>query len=659
MKILKSTIFAALALATVAFTGCTDDDNYSIGDASEGAYFADGTATSVRASNKVTVYEVPVYRTSADAPSTYTITSTVYPETAGISIPSSVSFAGDATTTTLPITYDPSVVDQSQVYDLVLKIDNASSYGKSELDMGFQVAAPLVTVPWDGSVPEGTDSNGNVYPAVEGTCTGTGTYYYTAADWGADAGLPIVKVYDPENPHSYDLVISNWGDGDQTLTINVPDDRVRSKYGHVPVSIGKNVIVAGYYYVTDYATYRADGADYSGYAAFDPEGGEIYFALAYYSIETDKALLIDYDSFQLDGYPDYSISAEYKGLYINPSDEAYAIGLTTTGANVSAVKAAFVQASSESEAYAYVKAGGEGVVDVEPGTEVRTLFPVSGNGTYYLAALAYDGEGTIQDYDIQKAVVNLGDNDDADWTVLGEGEFVDGWFLSGYTSIVPSDYAFPVTIRKHNTTPNLYSMVAPYASDYYVLNVMDYNDCAAKRNIEFTIDGDFVEIYPQLSGLKYEDEDEFAIENYEGFVDSYFITNQSQELTPTQIQTVCTNNDFPWSTYDADDALVTIPECPFTFDGVVDIYFYSTKDDDGNRVQLKNPGYIAFPESSAAARAKARAKLVAKPRISGLRAAIAQSRTFGKDKLKVADQMSKAGVNMKFEVSPRLNLNKK
>jgi hypothetical protein len=202
-------------------------------------------------------------------------------------------------------------------------------------------------------------------------------------------------------------------------------------------------------------------------------------------------------------------------------------------------------------------------------------------------------------------------------------------------------------------------LVAPYASENYILTEFDYNDCAAKRNIEFTIDGDFVEIYPQLSGFKYEDEDEFAIENYEGYVDSYFITNQSQELTPTQIQTVCNNNDFPLSTYDADDAFVTIPECPFTFDGVVNVYFYTTTDDAGNRVKLKNPGYIAFPETSAAARAKARAKLVAKPKITGLRAAITQSRTLGKDKLKVADQISKAGVNMKFEVSPRLNLNKK
>jgi len=41
-------------------TGCSDDDKYNVGGASNGAYFPEGLEESVEASNEVSVYNIPV-----------------------------------------------------------------------------------------------------------------------------------------------------------------------------------------------------------------------------------------------------------------------------------------------------------------------------------------------------------------------------------------------------------------------------------------------------------------------------------------------------------------------------------------------------------------------------------------------------------------------
>lgn len=628
MKLLKSSILAALAFA-VTLTGCSDDDNYSIGAASPGAYFPTTNETSVKALTTTSVYEVPVCRTSSSDPETYNVTAHVYPETTGISIPTTVSFVGDALQASLPITYDAAVAGVGTVYDIVLTLDNSSSYGNATQEMTFTIAAPTQTVPWDGSVPEGTDAAGNVYPAVEGSCTGTGTYLYNACQLGTDPGLKINKVYDPENPHTYDLVVEQWG-YNVPFTISVPDDRVRNEYGEVvvrvfPNSFGGDLIseltgaddgTYGLTYVADYQYYApliGDTGDYSGYSSYNPETGVITMLVAYYCSQGYVAL--DYDYFNLDGYPDYTVSAEYKGLYTNTAGEVFAIGTFTAGSDVASVKAAIVSTTDQQTALNYVLADGDDVQTITPGSDMRGLFSVTKSGSYIIAAVSYDSAGEAQNAAFATARIDLSsaEDDSDDWKVLGTGQLVDGWFLTAF-GVDPTSYPVDVTFRQSKTDATKYQMVAPYAASSNILVAEGINQCTTKRNIEFTLNGDYVEILPQLSGFLYSriSSEEFKLMNYEGYL-AALAAQEEVELTPADIQASLNEYGMPLSAYDSEEQMIEIPDSPFCLGSELTIRSWSN----GGQAVTEN-SYICFPETSAAARHKVRAKMVAAPKVSGL-----------------------------------------
>lgn len=659
MKTIKYFLASVLTVLVAAgISSCSDDDNYSVGDVSEGAFFPESNPSSVRASNRESVYELTVCRTSKNAPSSYGITTNMYPKTDGIVVPSSISFSGDETSTTLPITYDASKVDQSQIYDLLLTLEGASDYGLSQQSLALQIATPLDTIPFDGSIPEGKDSAGNVYPAVSGTCTGTGTYYYEVAGWGDDPGLPIYRTYDAENPHSYDIIIKHWGN-DTPFTITVPDDRVRNSSGDVIVKVGPNTLSSSIY-VTDYATYMSSVGEEGNYdyCGFDATTGQFYLALMYY--ENNEAAAAGYDYFVLDGYPIYTLSAEYKGLYVNPDDEIYAVGDITSGDDIVSVKAAFVQTSSEREALSYVLAGGDGVLDVENGTNVRTLFPVSSDGVHYLVAVGYDADGVAQTYVSEKAYVNFGatEDDSADWNVLGTGEYVDGWILPAFVDD-PTAYVYNVTIRQNKTNPTQFQLVAPYGADEYILNQAGYNESSKKRNITFTLAGDYVEVLPQLCGYQFSEisDAEFVIFNYEGYV-RRANEDEGEEVTNDEVHQILDNNGIDKSVYDDEEGIIEIPECPFCFD-LDDLRQYSWQDSKGKKITASS--YIVMPGASSAARRKIAAKAVAHPKVSGLISAMkAKAKTVKpvETKSKSLYKVSKGNLKLSRHISLRALRNK-
>lgn len=630
MKSIKYILATVLTVfATAGFTSCSDDDDYSVGQASEGAYFPDGLATSVRASNRTTVYEVPVYRTSKDAPSTYTVSSNLYPATDGITIPSSVSFSGDATSTTLPITYDPDVVDQSQVYSIILKLDNASTYGKSELSFELQVAAPLQTVVWDGSIPEGQSADGTTWPAVQGTCTGTCTYFYDTLGFGTDAGLPIYKVYDEDNPHSYELVVQHWA-YDLPLTITVPDDRVRDDSGNLIVRLygndfGADILDGGYdnTWVADEAYYY----EYRGWqyepedCTFDAETGLITLPVFYYVPDLGY-ITYGYDYIQLAGYPDYTVSVTYQGLYTNTDDLTYAIGLFTAGSDVKTVKAALVATDDQYTALSYVLSGGEDVVDITPGTDVRELFRVKEAGSYMLVAVSYDSTGTPQNCAFAEVNVSIDLDPDvydpADWNVLGTGTFVDGWIMPAALSEDAdyTDYGFDVTISQNKENPNLYIMLQPFGSSY-PLTQYGYNESNKKRNIKFTVDGDYIEVLPQACGFlsSYLGGVEIMVMNYEGYV-AYM--NADTELTADEVHFILNRAGVPYTEID-EDGVISIPYSPFCFVGYdVDTYSWGDVAETTYIVMPSEDGGEDGGEDAASARRRTNAKALAHPQFKSL-----------------------------------------
>jgi hypothetical protein len=546
-----------------------------------------------------------------------------------------VTFVGDDLQTTLPITYDTEKVTIGKTYNIVLNLDNASNYGAAQQNIAFTVVAPTVTEVWDGSVPEGTDAAGNTYPAVQGTCTGTGNYLYEAAELGDDPGLPIYKVYDPENPHSYELVIEHWG-YNKPFTITVPDDRVRNSNGEVIVRVYSNDFgydlvsdlvgaTAGTYgttYVSDAQYYLGDlrgkEVDYADYSTFNPETGVFSMYVAYFC--TAGYVALDYDYFNLDGYPDYTVTVDYTGLYTNPSQEVFAIGTTSTGANVASVKAALVETKSSDAAVSYVLEGGSDVKDVAAGTDVRTLFPVSTSGTYYIAAVSYDAAGTAHKAAYVKVEIELGSTDDsADWDDLGTGQYIDGVFLPGFLNdyTTYSNYAIDVPIRQNKSDKNTYQVVEPYGASY-ALTKANYNACTKTRNINISAiplgsDTYYVALREQNSGFLYEkiSSNELTIGNYEGMLVDY----GSVDTEDVDQMTYVVESYLPGKSVDAatfDGEIITLP-CVF--------YMFDTE----SMYLMKNyqPTYVILPTASSATRKKVAAKSVANPKFIGLTSSIA------------------------------------
>lgn len=625
MKLFKSSIFASIALAA-ALTGCSDDDKYNVGGASNGAYFPEGLEESVEASNEVSVYNIPVYRVNADSPSTYTVTSTISlydgqdvtynPE--GISIPSSVSFSGSELQTSLPITYDVDKVQQDVAYNITVSLSDASDYGDASYSFEFTVTAPKVREAWDGTIT----SNGVTYQGRN--TTGKATFYEQYAFGTASLSYEIEynpnigkdKSFTVVAKNAYDYYDNNTG---LDFRIEIPDVNEVDENGWIicnvkPFGIGYTHPTYGeeiycsdvYNYIKDDSRYDAETIEsWRTASAYNPETGTFYLMLIYYVSE--GAFDNQYHYFQLDGYPECGVSVSYNGLYTDTEDNTYAIANISSESDVASIKAAaLLDQTVPSELSKAVKMveSSSNVQEIEPGTNVRGLFPVSEDGTYLILAISYDSDGVAQDFGYAYATISMGAG--SDWESIGNATYYDGWFLPCCTE----DYTlfpFEVPLRKSKSEKGVYQLVGPYNNTRFPgASINEYGEI--RRDITFTIvSNDYVEVLPQLAGVGTskvaEGASEFMIANLEGL---YYSGGNSRE----DIAAYMDAKGYDRSVYDADDNVVIIPIPYFSFDGGDQFYIWNGDVDPIT--------YIFFPEASESARAKVVAKSIAAPKITKL-----------------------------------------
>lgn len=128
----------AVALGTLAFVGCSDDNDYAPGMASEGVYFPADTETDYKVLDTAKEVKVSVSRTNADevlstpVEMKATTVETVvegdkqidkYVDASSLfSVPASVSFAAGAKTADMPITFDASKLVPEKDYTVTLTL---------------------------------------------------------------------------------------------------------------------------------------------------------------------------------------------------------------------------------------------------------------------------------------------------------------------------------------------------------------------------------------------------------------------------------------------------------------------------------------------------------------------------------------------------------
>lgn len=595
MKLFKSIIPVLVAALAVGFTGCSDEDyeDYAEGLKSPGAFFAKNLAGSYKVAETATTLEVPVQRTDASAPSSYAITLT--DESGLFSVPATVSFAGESLESAITVSFDPEKLEYDKAYAMSLTLGDATEYGDASYSFTITKSMPVVR---EKAGPEGL-----------------GTYTYTILFDDVDVDLNCYYEYNTSTPNKRTYYLEKWANN-VTLRIDMPDATAANADGLIPVYVPVQPTEVSYsdgskFNVGDpYSTYMALGRPdvaekYKDASYYDPATGR-FTLLMFYLLPDGRGFDPGYEYLELAGFPDYSVSAEYTGLFYDTKNNASVIGKIDSGADVDKVVTALVLTNNEQEA---IQAVIDGKVadaqEVAGGQPVTVQYSITEGGKYYMVAVSYGKNGKAQESAAVRVNVALGGSE---WETIGTGEMQDGWVIPAFLKD-PSmyvEFTFDVEIAKSKEREGVYALINPYGENN-PLTQAGVNKLDGTGVVEFTIDGSYVSFVPQMCGFA-DTNGEFIIMNREGDLE-----DANPGVSHAAIKSFMESKGMPLSSYE--DGLVTVPLCLFTQVGDED-KLYANFVDEAHTEYAET--LIAMPNTSAAAVAKAKAKRIAAPKVKGL-----------------------------------------
>lgn len=516
-----------MALAVAAgFTACSDDDNYLEGQQSPGAFFEKSNPESVEVNLEATTFALKVGRTSADAAATYNIT-VEGTDAALFNVPPTVAFEEGELTTAFTVSYDPTKLQQDKIYNISFVLENATVYGTARMDIKFKRRVPLTTKP---------------VPPV-----GTGTVYYGAMLAGEVVeGHDIDMTYNSEDPnHNVLFTIHNFcalalaeyngidlsvtaadmtPDANGNIAVDVPGvfTKVTSSGSPIGVADLRWFFINVMNDATEGKKYGVDCMP----SYYNPKDGTFYLNLIFYNMESAGSYwgsMNDYTVFQLDGFPNYGVTADFGGFNITPNEDVFALINIQAGKDVAKLGMLVEKDGDAAKLEAAIKAGAEGVIEVEPAEEVTAKAPLNGKGNYVGVIVSFDASGVARETAIVKFAFNLGGDDDkANWQSIGMAEFTDGWIVPAYSSqgvqLVADEWKYPVPAYKHKDEVGLYMLEKPYG-DASPLTQAGLNGCESpKANLQFILAANSIFVAPQQSDYVLSSRGNMVIGNFEGYV---------------------------------------------------------------------------------------------------------------------------------------------
>lgn len=618
MKFLKATIPALLAVLSVGFTACSDDDDYTPGAQEPGAFFSEDLPSSMLIPVDGHSFDITVNRTGADAPATYEVSCE---DPSGLfTVPGSVTFSGDALETALTIGYDPEKVVLGQQYPLVLTLKGGSAYGEDTYSVIVRRANPSVTIPF----PDGHN---------------TGTYLYTQLFKNVvDEGMPVTVTYDPAAP-TKDIVV-NFGNAKNlwckapssglpgiVLQITIPDGNARLDNGCIPVRVFPQPVgvinnedptsIMDYSAFWDMCERPDNAAATVNNSYYDPETGTFTLDVIYALTEPDD---IGYsfghgtEFIYLDGFPDYEVDLTYKGTFTDTAKQTFAVSEVYTGADVANFITAMVPGTNVKNALSAVINGTVETQEFKGSESTTVTYPVSENGSYVLIAVSLNSKAEPQDYDYEVIKINLGGSTAEQ---IGEGVMIDGWIIPAYKltmggqPITANDLPFKVSMARSTDDSKVFILQNTYGEGF-PLTASGFNTMTTKRDIKFTVDGTFITLEPQLTGYDDGESGEWTIANYEGNL----VANNPNVSQATIINFMASNGLGRTS---IEDGIMEIPEPLFNYPAIGDNKMHSWS----NVI----PTVLLFPEGTQSAAGKAiaqkaraarKASFTAKPKVAGI-----------------------------------------
>ena len=311
---------------------------------------------------------------------------------------------------------------------------------------------------------------------------GTGDYTYSSVFFGPgdDPGLPISFRQNKLNPNKGEFKIEHWGynvdlilrgewdEANGFWRISVPltfTGYVHSSYGNVYFGDW-----AAYYEYTDREPptwedlYAIDQA-----GTYDPNSG-LFRLFVRYFVEAGS-FGGDYETFQVDGFPDYTVTAQFVEIQRATAEDEknQAIVEFTLGEDVATAKYAMTSSTvSEADATQAIISGElESEVIKESG---RVYLPLEEDGKYSVTIVAFDAEGKPRKSASVKFVF-----DDGSWATLGNGSYTDD-LMGGIFTNIPGPITYDVEVLASTKTPGLFCMKNPYGEAYPYNDSGDWDD---------------------------------------------------------------------------------------------------------------------------------------------------------------------------------------
>lgn len=385
--------FTWMLIAALAFTACSSEDEYEWATVSgPQVYFSSTLGTNYDITVDENSFSIPVHR--VDTQGALTVPLQVEASEGSIfSVPTSVSFQDGQNVANLVVSYNPT--------DVV--------YGKYD-KISLKIADDAVTTPYGATTYSFTAG------ATEWVEFGTGTfrddlvgglYGLAPAQWNVKVEKSIVKdgVYRIANPYAtgaYSAYFKASDDLNTTILIDASDPNyvmidpfdsgctLNSSDGEL------SFLSFASYYLNRGKTLeevKASNPEYFGKL----EDGIITFSTpkswlatiggnGYYYANPNGGLLIALPGAVL---KDYSLDFAYTGRFTDTSDNDYAQGVITLGADVeSAVYAVVPEAEAEAAYQELVEGTREGTPVPADG---KISVQLEESGKYYVIVVAYDG----------------------------------------------------------------------------------------------------------------------------------------------------------------------------------------------------------------------------------------------------------------------------
>ena len=452
MKKLFKNSFMALAVLALGFSACTEQVEYTPAEVTATAqvYFTTENASQIDLSQDSKSFDINVARAVAGEATTVYVTVNA-DEAANdlFEFPAAIEFADSATTAVYTVAVKDGVTFEYEKYyqvQLALSDEVATPYGKQVHT--FKVGVPA---PWS-----------------EWKEFGTGTYTLSIYWGGTHSELPIyyreymlndvdAQFYIPGIANSMDLTI-DYNRQTGACQILPQFAATNSNYGQVTITD-----------IPHYPFTNIDPKDYETYpCTFDAEKGLFTFNVAYivctlYNANTNGSFGDGVETFQLDGYyvPDYSLTMEYRGNYVDNNGTNNAVISTTKGVDVA--KYLMTVISADEDANAAVQGMLKGTVPCDTLTEAGFYaYPITESGNYKVLAITFDAEeNPVEAHSTDFEFWVAGDSNP--WESIGYAVYTDDIILPAYGN---SPMSYYVEVLENQEQPGLFRLVDLCGPEY-------------------------------------------------------------------------------------------------------------------------------------------------------------------------------------------------